>query len=267
MKTRVRHLAACALAICAFTLTTAAAAAEATEPGFLAVAADRGFQGNEEVRDAFDAFAAGRNAELVFATDARTRGMLAESLARLKERGARRLVVLHAFLSAGDAKLGMVKTQLAELGAKASFARAFGESYLAVEALADRLRSIRDPRGVRLVVAGYGARDPDERRLLERDGQRIAEQAAAGFGFESVRALVWYDARAPQREERRAESRRGLAEAARGAARTVVVPFHLGRRLDSMMSYDAELGSALPAGAELIAQGPGPEAFLATWHG
>ena len=264
MKALLKHVLT--IAVFAFALT-GVAQAEAPNPGFLAVAADRGFQGNEEIRDAFAAFAAGRNAELVFATDARTRGMLAEALERLKERGAQRVVVLPAFLSASDAKFALVKEQLADLGASASFARAFGESYLAVEALGDRLRSIRDPRGTRLVVAGYGARDPDNRKLLERDWQRLAEQAAAGFGFESLRTVVWYDARAPQREERRAESRRALVEAVQGAgaARAVVVSFHLGRRLDGMMSYDAELKSALPAGAELIAQGSGPEAFLATW--
>lgn len=253
------------LAICSAAFLAATQAAEAADPGFLAVAADRGFQGNEEIRDAFDAFAAGRNAELVFATDARTRRSLGEALARLAQRGARRVVVLPVFLSASDPALTLVKEQLASPGVPVSFSRAFGESYLAVEALADRLRAIRNPGGARLVVAGYGARDPGTRKLLERDWQRLAEQAAEGFGFARVQALVWYDGSAPEREARRAESRRALADAAQGPGRTVVVPFHLGRRLDSMMSYDAELKHALPKGAELLTQGPGPEALLPTW--
>ncbi|MGQ0545134.1 MAG: sirohydrochlorin chelatase [Betaproteobacteria bacterium] len=249
------------LAICG----AAVSAQQAPEPGFLAVAADRGFQGNEEIRDAFDVFAAGRNAELVFATDARTRVMVEAALARLKARGAGRVVVLPAFLSSADPAFGLVRQSLASPAIPVSVARPFGESYLAVEALAGRLRASGDPEGVRLIVAGYGARDPGTRKLLEQDGQRLAEQAAAGFGFESVQALVWYDGRAPQRESRHAEARRALADAARGARRTLVVPFHLGRRLDGMMSYEAELRAALPAGAELAERGPGPEALLSVW--
>ncbi|MEW5863201.1 MAG: cobalamin biosynthesis protein CbiX [Pseudomonadota bacterium] len=240
-------------------------AAPGADLGFLAVAADRGFQGDEELRDAFDAFAAGRNAELVFATDARTRGMLAAALARLAQRGARRAVVLPMFLSANDPALMLVKEHLANASLPVSFARTFGESYLAVEALADRLRTIRRPNGARLVVVGYGARDDETRRLLERDWQRLAEQAAAGFGFARVHALVWYDSRAPEREARRAEIGRALADATQEPGRTVVVPFHLGWRADGMMSFDAELKPVVPAGVDLAAPGPGPEAMLATW--
>lgn len=267
MRLKSNYLAAWmgVLAICGVAFSAATQAADPADPGFLAVASDRGFQGNEEIRDAFDAFAAGRNAELAFATDARTRATLDEALAKLAKRGARRVVVLPVFLSASDPAQRLVKENLGSSPIPVSYARTYGESYLAVEALADRLRAIHNPRGARLVVAGYGADRPETRSLLERDWQRIAERAAEGFGFARVQALVWYDSRAPQREARHAESRRALADAAQGAGRTVVVPFHLGRRLDSMMSYDAELKRALPAGAELLAQGPGPEGLLAAW--
>ncbi len=243
------------------------AATQNVAVGFLVVAADRGFQGNEEIRDAFEAFASGRNAELVVVTDKRTRTSLEQALAKLAQRGAHQAVVLPLFLSASDPRLVLARELLSEMTSPVpvSFARPFGESYLAVEALSDRLRAIREPRGARLVVAGYGADSPETRRLLEQDWQRIAERAAEGFGFAQVTAVVWYDRRAPQQEARRAEARRALAEASQGSARTVVVPFHLGRKLDSMMSFDAELKYALPEGAELLAQGPGAEVLLAVW--
>lgn len=259
----------------------AAREAHAAEPAFLAVAADRGFQGNEEIRDAFDAFAAGRNAQLVFATDSRTRDSLDEALARIRAEGARRVVVLPVFLSAADPKWRLARSFLdspsgsgpgavASVGpgdspVTLSFAPVFGESYLAVEALADRLRLIHDRQNARLVVAGYGADRPETHESLLRDWQRLAERAAEGFGFETVKSVVWYDSRAPQREARREESRRALAAAAKDARRTIVVPFHLGRRLDGMMSFDADLKASLPAGAQLHGEGSGPEALLATW--
>lgn len=242
-------------------------AAQDAPIGFLVVAADRGFQGNEEIRDAFEAFASGWNAELVVATDARTRKSLDHAFSKLTRRGARRAVVLPLFLSGADPRLQMVQQLLSEVVSpvSVSFARPFGESYLAMEALYDRLRAIPEPKGVGVVVAGYGADSPETRRVLEQDLQRIVDRSAEGFDFTQATALIWYDRRAPQQEARRAESRRALANAAQGTARTVVVPFHLGRRLDSMMSFDAELKYALPAGAELLAEGPEPEALLAIW--
>jgi sirohydrochlorin ferrochelatase len=239
--------------------------AGSTEPAFLAVAADRGFQGNEEIRDAFDAFAAGRNAELAFVTDARTGDTLARALARLAERGATRVFMLPLFLSAADPKWALAQSALAASpsAAQLSYVRPFGESYFAVEALAERLRAVPQPQRAQVIVAGYGADSAASQRALEADLQRIVQRAAAGFGFKRISSLVWYDSRAPEREARREQSRRALADAARGGA--IVVPFHLGRRLDGMMSYDAELQSAVPAGAELLTAAPPPEPWLGTW--
>ena len=242
----------------------AATAAPAGDTGYLAIAADRGFQGNEEIRDAFDGFAEGCNAELVFATDQRTRATLDRALAQLAERGAKNVVVLPVFLSAADPKFVQAKAMLAASALPVAIARPFGESYFAVEALAEQLRAIHHPQQTNVVVAGFGADGPASRRALEADWQRIVERAAEGFGFAGTRVVVWADGRGPEREARRAESRRALADAAQGA-RSVVVPFHFGRRLDGMMSFDAELKQSLPKGAELLAPTTGPATWLGNW--
>jgi sirohydrochlorin ferrochelatase len=245
-------------------------ASSAPEAGFLVVAPDRGFLGNEEIRDAFGALTAERNAELVFVTDARTRESLAQALAALKKRGARRAVALPFFLSTSDPRYVLANGLLAGDQARAlplpvAPGRAFGESYLAVEALADRFRAVANPAGRRVVVMGYGARDPVGREQLEADAQRLADLAAEGFGFEKVTALVWYDRAADDPAARRQEIVQALASAAEGGARPVVVPFHLGRKFDSMMSFEAELRRVLPAGAELLADASAAEAPFATW--
>lgn len=162
----------------------AAHGAQAAEPGFIALAADRGFQGNEEIRDAFDAFTAGRNAELVFATDARTREALDRALAKLAERGAKRALVLPVFLSTSDPQLQHVKELLATPVLPVSFARPFGESYLAVEALAERLRPIRDPARTRL--ATWREDWPEKREPWVRAVRDMIEEA----GRDGGRALV-----------------------------------------------------------------------------
>lgn len=233
--------------------------------GFLIAAPDRGFQGNEEIREAFEAFARRHNAALAVVTDERTRQTFAQALDELARRGARRTVVLPFFLSANDPRFGRVRALVAERGdARIAVARAFGESYLAVEALADRLRALPEPRGRRVIVAGYGADTPEARTRLEADWQRLAQHAAAGLPFESVRAHVWYDVPAAQREERGREMQSLLAQAAAGGERVVLVPFHLGKKLDSMMAFSNELKRIAPAGVEVLAEEPLP-AVVQTW--
>lgn len=185
--------------------------------GFLIVAPDRGFLGNEEIRDAYESFARGHNAALAVVTDERTRATLGEALESLARRGARRTVVLPLFFSPNEPRLALARSLLAERDRTASpisFARTFGESYFAVEALTERLRALPDPQGRRVIVAGYGARSSETRRQLEADWRRLAEHAARGLAFESVRALVWYDATGPDRTERHREMQAALAQAA-----------------------------------------------------
>lgn len=233
--------------------------------GFLIAAPDRGFQGNEEIRDAVEAFARRHNAALAVVTDERTRGTFAQALDELTRRGARRTVVLPLFLSANDPRLGRVRALIAERSdAKIAIARSFGESYLAVEALADRLRALPQPRGRRVIVAGYGADTPEVRTRLETDWQRLAQHAAAGLPFESVRALAWYDAPPAQREERDREMQAALAQAVVGGERVVLVPFHFGKKLDGMMGFSNELGRLAPAGVEVLPEEPLP-AVIGTW--
>ncbi len=233
--------------------------------GFLIAAPDRGFQGNEEIRDVFEAFAQRHNAALAVVTDERTQQTFARALDELARRGATRIVVLPLFLSAGDPRLTRVQALAAQLGdGKIAIARSFGESYFAVEALADRLRALPEPAGRRVIVAGYGADSPALRTRLEADGQRLAEHAAAGLSLESIRALVWYDASPAQREARGREMQSALAQAAAGGERVVLVPFHLGKKLDSMMRLSNELKRIAPAGVEVLDEEPLP-AVVDTW--
>jgi len=52
------------------------AAAQVPANGVLVITPDRGFLGNAEIGDAFQAFAQGRNAELLYVTDARSEAVL-----------------------------------------------------------------------------------------------------------------------------------------------------------------------------------------------
>jgi len=80
--------------------------------GFLVIAPDRGFAGNEEIADAFDVFAKGRNASLVFITDERSSNYLKSGLDRLTANGARRIAALPLFISAADPRYQLARALL-----------------------------------------------------------------------------------------------------------------------------------------------------------
>jgi hypothetical protein len=84
--------------------------------GFLVLAPDRGFAGNEEIADAFDVFAKGRNASLVFITDERSSKYLKSGLDRLVANGARRIGGIPLFISAADPRYQLARTFLTQVG-------------------------------------------------------------------------------------------------------------------------------------------------------
>lgn len=246
------------------------------QAGFLVVAADRGFLGNEEIIDGFQLFAKGRNASLIFVTDERTQKYLRNGVDRLLRKGAERIVVIPLFISAAAPHYRLVRQLLEKekLDVPVLHARVYGESFFAVEDLADKFRTIQEPAETDVVVVGYGAVDNDSEQAMQADWRRIAEKASAGFGFSSISVLIGHDKKDEDAEKRTARLKQGLADAAGshgGKGKTVMVPFHFGPKFDSMMSYDERLKRLLPPGAQLLADGGSDENAslaaknLATW--
>lgn len=149
--------------------------------------------------------------------------------------------------------------------APVSMGAAFGESYLAVEILADRLREVKHPEGRRLVVVGYGADDDETRSRMTEDWLRLARHAAEGFEFESVRVVVADDLSGPGHDEKLRKFSTSLSQAVQGTQNPVVVPFHLGPKYDGMMGFTAELGRLLPPDTELLRDEVTPHPDVTTW--
>lgn len=265
------------------------AASAGASTGYLVVAPDRGFLGNEEVRDAFTPFAEEHAARLTFAAEPPAREAMTEALAALEAAGVDRLVVLPLFLSDAHPRLAATESLLTELAPamEIAHARPFGASYLAVEVLRDRLRAAQagsraghhgakpatpdlkrpaetapTPDGGReLVVVGSGASSEAERAAMTEDLELLATWAAEGMGYRSVRAVVgpdlWTDA--PE-VEAAFES-----ELAALTADATVVPFDLGFKLDGMMQFAAGLRYQVPEGVTLAAGEVTPHPAVTLW--
>lgn len=241
-------------------------------PAPLIIAPDRGFQGNEEIRDALEAFTQGTAGEIVFVTDERTGDTLRRAMKRLDEAGAREVVALPLFMSASDpcwllaqrCLQDWTNTAPASAPRLAGQARVFGQSYFAVEVLADRFRAIANPAGRDVVVVGCADASESGQRM-ETDWQRIATLAAEGFGFKSVRALIWPANFQDEGGEAFKSAQRALADLVINGERVAVVPFHLGKKFDGMMTFNASLRSKLPKAAEWIESDVTPHSALTDW--
>ncbi len=240
----------------------AAAAAVPADTGVLVVTPDRGFLGNSEVRDAFDRFADGRNARLLFVTDARSEEVLGDALAALRRRGAQRIAVLPLFLSAGDPRWQAAHGWLQARhrpGERWAVSKPYGASYLAVEDLAARLRAVPADKH-RLLLLGYGATGADDAAAMAAALKRMAGFAST-FDPAAIDAVVY--ARGHGKAARAAQAR--VEKAIANAHDTLVVPLALAPRDDSMMDFSNWFRRDLPDDARMLDSRIATTRSLAQW--
>lgn len=240
----------------------AAAATASGDTGVLVVAPDRGFLGNEEVRAAFDGFAQGRKAQLLFMTDQRSEAVLATRLDALRQAGARRIAVLPLFLGTVDPRWQSVRGWLAtrhRAGEVWVTAPPYGASYLAVEDLAARLRNAHAGQH-RLLVLGYGADNARAATAMAAALKRIAGFATT-LAPEAIDVVVY--------PRRRGDATKALADrvdaAIKGAHDTLVVPLAFAPRDDSMMDFSNWFANDVPGDAHLLASPIATTGALAQW--
>ncbi|MCE7917804.1 MAG: cobalamin biosynthesis protein CbiX, partial [Nitrosomonas sp. PRO5] len=227
---------------------------------FLIVAADRGFVGNEEIRDAFASFSANHPAALVFVTDERTRQTLQSGLASLHQQNIGRIVVLPLFISAAEPRYQLIRTLVTEENQTipVTFTKPYGESYFAVEVLATRLRGMQHTAQQHLLVVGYGAQNDTHRRAMYDDWMRIVKQASQGVSFRSINSLILLEAQKDEEPEsygNKTKQQLATALSSLGPAaknnKNQVIAFALGPKYDSMMSLESRLERLLPENAAL----------------
>lgn len=230
--------------------------------GVLVITPDRGFLGNAEIRDAFDAFAQGRNAELLYVTDARSEAVLDARLAALRARGARTVAVLPLFVSAQEARWQLARAWLQARqaqGVTMAYAKPYGDSYLAVEDLSARLRDA-SAHGQRLLLLGYGAGSAAAAEAMRSELRRMGGFASM-LAPDAIDAAVYPERRVPDAEALRAR----FSAAVKAAQGAVVVPVAFAPRADTMMAFTAWFASDLPKDAQLLTSPLAGREALTQW--
>jgi len=220
-------------------------------PGFIVAAPDRGFVGNGEMRSAFSALEERYPAALVFVTDERTRESLKAAVGKLASSGVERAVLLPMYLSLAHPDFQRLREGIADAEIPVRIAHGFGQSALAVATLAERFEHLPADTD-RVVVAGVD--EGSDRAAMAADLERLAASASDRFDFSRPEVLLT------------GEDPDALArQLAALDDETVVVPFHLGRKLDSMMSHTARIRHAAPETITVADGGVTPHPAVGAW--
>lgn len=214
----------------------------AQDPSYLVLAPDRGFLGNAEMRDVFDAFQEHEpQSALAFATYEETTANLESALDALPV--TEEVVVLPFFLTPHHALYETARSALDELNARdevaLQVAEPFGQSYLAEEVLFDRVEALADGSGSEaLVVIGYGAASGAQADGLRAAMQPMVDHARQKYGLAAGHVTVHYGRAAAEETSSAAfeASIQQVQEAAAQHERVLVVPFNLGMRYTAMMA-------------------------------
>jgi len=216
--------------------------ATALDPGFLVLAPDRGFLGNEEVRDLFAEFRkSAPKSVLAFATSEKTAQNLRLALDKLAGGKNADVVVLPLFFSEHEALYQKARKAMESINGPAlRFARPFGASYLAEEILFDRVESLSSQPGQeRLILVASGTESEEAASYLKEDLKPLLDRAVKKYGLgQGGDIVVIHDWSAPK-EIRDAAFNTAVSRIRDSFAqfpRTLVVPFNFGKKLDSMMS-------------------------------
>lgn len=234
-------------------------------PAWLVAAPDRGFVGNEEVRDAIATLPAGEETEsvqVVFVTDEGTEARLDQALAALPDAAAP-VVLMPLYLSAAHPDMSLLRSWSSKQDG-ALLGRLFGGSEPALAALESSLRAIEHPDQTALVVLGHGAKDAEQAAAMTPSLQRMLATAAEGVPFASTKVVIWDDSENMDAETLRAK----LAMPTNPeTASLVVLPFHLGPKLDPMMGFTPGLKRAARdiEGLTVLDAGPAPQPAFEQW--
>lgn len=248
-----------------------ARAVASPSPGFLVIAPDRGYLGNEEIKAAWAEFGNTHLTRLVFISltedyqrDVRAR--LEGAVAEMQREEATEIVLIPFVVSEADPHLKKARDLLAN--AKVRVAPVFGGSPPARQILEDRVRTLsKEPSKERLVVIGFGATSREEADAMTRELERLAVEVQETLHLADMSIAIFYAGQAPDavRDQGNALAETTIVRAIKKTdLRTLVVPFHLGYKHTGSMRLSQKIESLLSAGARLRRPGTPPRSSRVT---
>ncbi|WP_340105540.1 sirohydrochlorin chelatase [Rhodohalobacter sp. 8-1] len=214
--------------------------AQQSNTGFLVIAPDRGFMGNQEVRDIHTTFSDEYLSSLAFITSEETDRFLNEGIEKLTENRVSEIVVIPLFLSGYHplyklAEERLTNARLTDLPLEIT--ETMSQSYLTAEILVDRIAELSEnPTEESLVVVATGASNQDEMDGITADVEKLLHMNHGFFDFNSETVIVFDDGggRSEASQERLSEKLTSIQEEGQ---KPLVVTFDLTPKLDGMMAF------------------------------
>lgn len=220
-------------------------AAPPSKVGFLVVAPDRGFLGNQEVRSLVDEFKQSYPAALGLVgrdytgVEGEYAAYLTRAAQALKQAGATEIVAIPLFLSDADSLLMRVKPLVPAYtgGIPVRWAPTMGHDYLIGQIILDRVEALsQHPESERLILVGAGAVDDANDKAVKADLDKLLTYVKRYKHFREAETVVYYDREAANAEQKNKDIKSHLLAQMAKHGRTLLVPAFIGPKFDHSMS-------------------------------
>ncbi|SPP63380.1 hypothetical protein [Nitrospira lenta] len=223
-------------------------AAPVPKVGFLVVAPDRGFLGNQEIRSLVAEFKKSYPAALGLIGKDYTgvQGEYAAYLTRaaqeLKQNGVTEIVAIPLFLSDADPLLTRIRPLIAAYSGElpVRWAPAMAHDYLIGQIVLDRIAALSAAsESDRLILVGAGATDEANEHRLKADLEHLLAYVARYRSFRETDVVVYYERDATNAEQKNKDIKAHLLSRMAKQGRTLLVPVFIGPKFDYSMSLAA----------------------------
>ena len=223
-------------------------AAQNKKIGFMVIAEDRGFVGNNETVNLFNQFEREYLSSLVF-VGRKYDGIKSEyseyiqkGISELENKGVSEIVILPLFLSESNHILKMLRKNIPSYHFKGDIRwnRAMSGSYLIAQILLDSVNKLsKNPTEENLLLIGRGAIDEKSEKLVKEELEQLVNYIKKRKTYKSVQVGVYYSYNADEkiRKTKDNEVDEMVIHAAAKTGRTLLVPFVIGPKYSHMMSF------------------------------
>ncbi|NOY84142.1 MAG: hypothetical protein GXO96_04870 [Nitrospirae bacterium] len=215
--------------------------------GFLVLAPDRGFLGNQEIKSLFETFKKDYPAALALVgsnyngVESEYSLYITDAIKTLKDEGASDIVVLPLFLSASDPVLKKVRPHLPAYaaGARVRWAASLSKSHFSAQILLDRVsEKSQNPEAEHVVVLGMGVMNEVGEAALRADLEKLTAYVHRYRSFKSIEIGIYYHRRADAtlKETKNKAVDDLVIRSAAKKGQLIVTPFFIGPKFDNRMS-------------------------------
>jgi protoheme ferro-lyase len=221
--------------------------AEKPGTGFLVIAPDRGFVGNNETESIFKKFNKEYLAKIVYVgrkydgLNSNYSDYIQEALTDFDAIPVSNIVVLPLFLSKYNHILKEIRKNIYayQFRGKIYINETISESYLSAQILLDHVKKLsKNPNQEKVVILGRGALDEKSENLMKKELEKLSDYIKKRHTFKSIQTGIYYSYNSKEklRELKDKEVDDMVIHTAAKKGKTLVIPFFIGQKYSNMMS-------------------------------